>query len=288
MPGRRQSSSIQPPVMRTSRSASPTGPKVHCGRSSSSGSGGCCPRRKMRSHAPAAAGSCGSPADRSRPFAAPRGHRSTRRLEVRRALGALLLGNANLSLGDFREAERAYAAQLELYPDHSSARAGVIWSLLAAHRDDEARAQLHRFQEGPYDGDRCPVKLADLEYFLGEEANAAEHAREALAEPSERYWPRGFLPSTTLGAVLWPSDRATASEHLATSEDIDRERLHGGDEGYMPHVDLAAVAAIRGDIGAACDSLRAAVDAGWQSAALAACDPLFENVQSDDEFRSLL
>lgn len=55
----------------------------------------------------------------------------------------------------------------------------------------------------------------------------------------------------------------------------------------MPHIDLAAVAAIRGDSRAACESLEAAVAAGWRYPTLAARDRLFENVQSDDRFRSL-
>jgi tetratricopeptide (TPR) repeat protein len=197
------------------------------------------------------------------------------------------LGNANLSLGDFAEAERMYAAQLALNPDHSSAQAGVIWSLLARGQDDEARSQLHGFRTGSFDGDRVSLKLADIEYFLREDEIAAEHAREALSEPDARYWPRGFLASTILGALFFESDRATADEYLTSSEEIDRERLQGGDEGYMPHVDLAAVAAIRGDSRAAWSSLQTAVTAGWRYPTLAARDRLFENVQGDDRFRTL-
>ena len=197
------------------------------------------------------------------------------------------LGNAYLALGHFSEAERMYAAQLESHPDHSSAQAGLIWSLLAGERDEEARSQLWRFQTGSFDGDRVPLKLADIEYFLGEDEIAADHAHEALSEPDERYWPRGFLASTVLGALFYDSDRAIAEEHLMSSEEIDRERLQGGDEGYMPHVDLAAVAAIRGDPRSASRSLQAAVDAGWRYATLAARDRLFEKVQPDEGFSSL-
>ena len=198
------------------------------------------------------------------------------------------LGNANLALGDYDEAERMYRKAVELEPGHSSGQAGVIWSQLAAHRDEEARAQLHRFQTGSFDGDRYPLKLADIEYFLGEDANASQHAQDALAEPEERYWPRGFLASTILGAILWPTDRASAEAQLESSEHIDRERVEGGDEGYMPHVDFAAVEAIRGDAHAACRSLRAAIAAGWRYGSLASRDRLFENVCAHEEFLVLL
>lgn len=86
-----------------------------------------------------------------------------------------------------------YVRAFEIYPDHSSAQAGVIWSLLAAGGAAKARSELHRFQTGCFDRDRYPVKVADVEYFLGDEKSGSRHAREALAEPEERYWPRGFL-----------------------------------------------------------------------------------------------
>jgi tetratricopeptide (TPR) repeat protein len=198
------------------------------------------------------------------------------------------LGNTNLALRNYLEAERMYLKQLGLHPDHSSAQAGVIWSLLAADRDETARSQLRRFQTDSYDGDRYSLKLADIEYFLGEDGKASQHAREALAEPEERYWPRGFLASTILGALLWRSGREGALAQLASSERIDRERLNGGDEGFMPHIDLAAIEAIRGEARAACRSLRAAIAAGWRCPALTARDRLFESLRTDDEFVSLV
>jgi len=121
-----------------------------------------------------------------------------------------------------------------------------------------------------------------------DELKASQHAREALAEPDERYWPRGFLASTILGALLWRSDREGAQAELASSERINRERLEGGDEGYMPHIDLAAVEAIRGEARAACRSLRAAIAAGWRYPALAGRDRRFESLRTDDEFLSLV
>lgn len=198
------------------------------------------------------------------------------------------LGNANLALGNYQEAKRMYQKELGLHPDHSSAQAGVIWSLLAASNDSEARTQLRRFQAGPYDGDRYPLKLADLESFMGDDEKAALHAREALAEPDERYWPRGFLASTILGALLWSSERGGALAQLESSERIDRERLEGGDEGWMPHIDLAAVAAIRGDARAACRSLRAATAAGWRYPTLAVRDRLLESLRTEPEFVALI
>jgi tetratricopeptide (TPR) repeat protein len=195
------------------------------------------------------------------------------------------LGNANLALGDHDEAQRSYRDALQIDPRHSSAQAGVIWSLLAAAKEDEARSELHRFQTGSFDNDRYPLKIADAEYFLGERESALVHANQALAEPVGRYWPRGILASTILGAVLWTADRKDAQQQLDRSEQIDHDRLEDGDQGYMAHFDRAAVAAIRGDSRAACSSLRAASVAGWRYGSLATRDPLFKNLRTDPEFR---
>jgi tetratricopeptide (TPR) repeat protein len=203
--------------------------------------------------------------------------------------GHFYLGNANLALENHAEAESMYRQALGVHPDHSSAQAGVIWSLLAAREDDEARHELRIFQASTFDDDRYFIKVSDVEHFLGENENALPHARKASAEePEERYWPRGNLPSTIVGAILWSADRAAAADALRLSEEIDRERLEGGDEGFMCHVDLAAVRAIRGDTSAACQSLRRAIAAGWGYKTLAARDPLFRSLQGHGGFQSIL
>jgi tetratricopeptide (TPR) repeat protein len=198
------------------------------------------------------------------------------------------LGNANLALGDHDEAERMYRDALQIDSQHSSAQAGLIWSLLAATKEDDARSELHRFQTGSFDSDRYPLKVADAEYFLGERASALVHANQALAEPDERYWPRGILASTILGALQWTADRNDAQRQLERSEQIDNDRLESGDQGYMAHFDHAAVAAVRGDLRTACSSLQAAIATGWRYGSLATRDPLFENLRADPEFRSMV
>jgi tetratricopeptide (TPR) repeat protein len=202
--------------------------------------------------------------------------------------GHFYLGNANLALENYPEAESLYRRALRLHPEHSSAQAGVIWSLLAAGNDEEARHELRTFQASSFDDDRYFIKLSDIEHFMGENENALTHARKAsVLEPEERYWPRGYLPSTIIGAILWPGDGNAADNALRLSEEIDRDRLEGGDEGYLCHIDLAAVWAIRGEPSAACRSLARAIAAGWRGSTLAARDPLFRSVRDHPEFQSI-
>jgi hypothetical protein len=91
-----------------------------------------------------------------------------------------------------------------------------------------------------------------------------------------------------VGAILWSADRTAAESALRLSEEIDRDRLEGGDEGFMCHIDLAAVSAVRGDTSAASHSLTRAIAAGWRSKALAARDPLFRSLRGHNEFQSIL
>ncbi len=199
------------------------------------------------------------------------------------------LGNAHLWLGDYATARQMYGRALELHPDHSSAHAGYVWTLLAAGEDEQARAHMIVIREGRLDADRYDMKRADLEHYLGERAAAIEHARRAEAEDaSARYWPRGTCASTILGAALYEQDRAAAEAALGRSVALDMARLDQGDEGHMPRSDLAAVHAIRGDADQAVRWLEEAVAAGWWYPDLARRDPLLRNIHDDERFQRLM
>ena len=198
------------------------------------------------------------------------------------------IGNAQLRLGDHEAAVRAYREALEHQPDHSSAHAGVIWSLLAARRDDEARVQLATMRASTLDDDRYLVKIADIEFFLGEVEQALAHARQAAAaEPEERYWPRGVCPSTLVAAAL-EGTGGEAARALETSVELDHERLAREDEGPMPRYDLAAVHALKGEYETALRWLHEAIAAGWWYPDLARRDPLFGKLREDPDFVGMM
>lgn len=198
-------------------------------------------------------------------------------------------GNAYLWLQDYDRARQMYGRQLELQPDHSSAHAGFLWTLLAAGNEEEARARMPVIRSSRLDGDRYDLKRADLEHFLGERAEAAAHARRAVADDTAaRYWPRGICASTVLGSALWEDDRAAAEEALNRSVAIDQARLDQGDEGHMARFDLAVVHAIRGETRQACQWLEAAVAAGWWYPDLARRDPLLRNMHKEERFQRLM
>lgn len=206
--------------------------------------------------------------------------------------GHFYVGNANLILGRYSDAERAYRATLSTYPDHSSANTGLAWTLFAAGRDAEAKAHCAEMRASSLDGDRYEVKMADLELFSGHPDAAADLARRAPPEdPGEwlgRYWPRGVAASTILAAAMLDRDRGAADEALETSESVDRARISQGDEGYMPRYDLAAVCALRGDRGEACHWLEEAIAVGWWFPDIARRDPLLLSLRDHAPFTAIL
>jgi tetratricopeptide (TPR) repeat protein len=207
-------------------------------------------------------------------------------------MGSLLVGNANLILGRYSDAERAYRATLATHADHSSAHAGLAWTLFAAGRDDEAMAQCDHMRKSTLDGDRYDVKMADLELFAGNADAAANLARRAPPEDPEawlgRYWPRGTAATTILAGAVLDRDRSAAEKALTTSAAVDRARLSNGDEGYVPRYDLAAVCALRGEREEACRWLGAAIAVGWWFPDLARRDPLLRSLREYAPFVSLL
>lgn len=206
--------------------------------------------------------------------------------------GHFYVGNANLILGRYSDAERAYRATLATHADHSSAHTGLAWTLFAAGRDDEAMAQCGHMRTTTLDGDRYDVKMADLELFAGNADAAADLARRASPEDPNawlgRYWPRGTAATTILAGAVLDRDRGAAEKALQASASVDRARLSNGDEGYMPRYDLAAVCALRDEREEACRWLGEAIAVGWWFPDLARRDPLLRSLREYAPFKSLL
>ncbi|MBI2204318.1 MAG: tetratricopeptide repeat protein [Candidatus Rokubacteria bacterium] len=206
--------------------------------------------------------------------------------------GRFYMGNAHLILGRYVEAERAYRAAIEAHPDFSSAHAGLAWTLFAAGRVGEARAQCDRMRATTLDGDRYEVKMADLDLFSGEATTAAERARRVSPEDARawpaRYWPRGTSATTILAGALIDRDYRAAAAALTVSESVNRSRLLNGDEGYLPRYDLAAVYALYGNRDEACRWLTEAIAVGWWFPDLARRDPLLRSLHECPPFEDLL
>ena len=202
--------------------------------------------------------------------------------------GHFFMGNASLALELYDLAEEMYGKSLKLKADMSSGHIGLICTYLSQGKLEQAIAQNKRFRANP-DKDRYFVKAADVELLLGNVEDARAFAEQgANGAPEARYYPRGVYATTILGCGLWQADRADAERRLDQSVDLAKKRLDEGDESFMPHYDLAAVHAIRGDKAEACRRLRRAADAGWRTHALARRDPLLRNLHGVHEFEEIL
>ena len=75
---------------------------------------------------------------------------------------------------------------------------------------------------------------------------------------------------------------------LAEAEQYARDRIAASDDTSDHRVDLAAVAALRGDGGAAVEWLERAFDAGWRDYGFLERDPIFRPLANDARFGRVL
>jgi hypothetical protein len=83
-------------------------------------------------------------------------------------------------------------------------------------------------------------------------------------------------------------DAARAAEQLAEAERIARVKLDAGDESALPRLELAGVAAVRGERDAAHEWLSRAFDAGHRDYHVLERNPIFAPVAADPRFTALV
>jgi tetratricopeptide (TPR) repeat protein len=119
-----------------------------------------------------------------------------------------------------------------------------------------------------------------------DEALAHAEAAQALAPEGLSMESNVRSVPVTLGFVLLGAGDAAAAERLfRKADDLLRERLVGGaDDGYT-RVELAAIAAARGDAGEAGRWMESAVEAGFRYHLEIELDPIFDAVREAPRFR---
>jgi hypothetical protein len=83
-------------------------------------------------------------------------------------------------------------------------------------------------------------------------------------------------------------DTARAADLLAEAERVARARLDGGDESALPRLELAGVAAIRGEREAALEWLSRAFDAGYRNPVWVERSPILAPLAGDPRFTALV
>jgi eukaryotic-like serine/threonine-protein kinase len=154
-------------------------------------------------------------------------------------------------------------------------RAAEAWS-----RFEAARATWPRNEE-------VLIAAADAAFLTGREDAPALF--ESLMHRPELSWT--VLQSVRLRVAYFAArggDAARAAELLAEAERIAREKLDTGDESALPRLEIAGVAAVRGERDAALEWLSRAFDAGHRDYHVLERNPIFAPVAADPRFTALV
>jgi hypothetical protein len=136
----------------------------------------------------------------------------------------------------------------------------------------------------------------EARYFIAEVATVT-NAPDAMTfiEPLVREAPEGrgdFLAEsyrTQLGRLLaMRGDRARADSLWDASAALARQQLAAGNENPALAMELAAIAAIRGDRANALASLEQSYKMGWKDSRIVRIDPFFASLRQDAGFQSVL
>lgn len=185
-------------------------------------------------------------------------------------------GIAYWTLGDFAAAERIMTRVAAMRPNSAAPPIIRTYAALAQGQWAEAHAASeHAVSVAPGMAVALLTK-ADALLYSGKLEEARVWVDSALmVDPAARNGFPGRAATTSLAFILTSQgQRDSAEVLLRASARADSLRLAEGRDSQQYPYDLAAVAAIRGDVRTACDWLRRAAEGGWAKPALARRDPL--------------
>jgi eukaryotic-like serine/threonine-protein kinase len=198
-------------------------------------------------------------------------------------------------------------------------------ALLRLERDDVTKAWLLAgTRRSNPSFSRLEIQLSELEFLLGQHAEAKDRADRLLArEPGDEEagsWSAelatlladtdaerrvaafatanptarsGWLLPESFGAMLglaWyrRGERARADSAWDAALEADRRDLAAGHDNPDRYLQTAAIHAIRADTSAALDWLSRGYKAGWNDGRVLALDPFFQPLQDEPRFQALL
>lgn len=191
------------------------------------------------------------------------------------------VGRVYLEMGDLSRGEGWIRQALRLEPD--GVLANIVLAQLQARRGEYRQATSTIEALLRRGGTWLHEWAGYFELLDGDARAAAEHFREAVrgAPPTQ---PERVIAAT---AYLRSGDEPAARRVLEDVEASARAATRRG-TGPQPYLDLAGVAALRGQRERALELLRKAVEQGYRDAWALAHDPALEGLRSDPRFRRLL
>ncbi|MFW6084284.1 MAG: tetratricopeptide repeat protein, partial [Gemmatimonadota bacterium] len=189
-----------------------------------------------------------------------------------------LLGRCYMSLKEFEEAERAFRRALQIQPDSPWAHEDLVLMFFAQGRYADAAEQLRILGALRPDSPEFLRNSGYLALLQGEYDTARQYHERFMEVHPESRW----LPLEELGFVY-----ARLGDESRAEELWGRATAHA--EGQSSELDLARIAAARGERDDALRWLEAAYEKGWRGFPMIdiQLDPLLESLRRDPRFQEL-
>lgn len=154
--------------------------------------------------------------------------------------------------------------------------------------DDQAFARAKAVAEREPSNMEMQFHLADVAYVTDQPEMESLLASLARQSPTNRLWGGESARLRYAYALQKRGDAARARDLIAQAEAHARERVADGDDTAYQRIELAAVAALRGNADAAFEWLDRAFDAGYRDYGYLARDPIFKPIRADLRFTRAL
>jgi TolB-like protein/Tfp pilus assembly protein PilF/predicted Ser/Thr protein kinase len=193
-----------------------------------------------------------------------------------------------LSLRDDAVAGRWLLEGERRFPDFSRVQATTAMLEVLEGRDADAAARMARAIARHPDDEELKFYRVDMAFLL--RSDDLQPALEALGPgadansvmvPESIRTRRAYLASTK-------GDAAQTAALLAQSERVAKDKVAHGDNSPTLRVELAAIAAMRGDHAGALEWLNRAYDAGYRDYGVIARDPILARIEPAATFKEIM
>jgi spermidine synthase len=187
------------------------------------------------------------------------------------------LAKLYLKKGDMEEAAGAYSRGLALQPDRLDGHINLGFALGKLGRGEEAKAQYEKALQINPDSPEAHYNLGDFYYQSGEMERALEHYGQVL-----RIDPKHVKTLFVLGGLMAEQGKLDAAFGYY------REALTLAPQSIAGHYNMACVLARKKEIKRAVESLRKAVEAGFNDWDSLREDPDLENIRHTRAYEELI
>ena len=200
--------------------------------------------------------------------------------------GYVQIGLVYNALCEDIKAKQAFEKALELDPQNSYSRWGLISSYLAQNKYDKALAQSDQLLRFTSDSLNAFTYAGYVEHIQNHLSNAYHNFEEASKKSQAKFFYNyHIIPLLHLGAIQWKKGETDVAKNIF-SEFLNyaNKEIEAGNESWEIRYNMAGIYSIMGERDKAFLWLDRAIDLGWREYRIGKIEPLFENLREDKRF----